>query len=1480
MFSRLQPEATFDGYKLKSVFPRGRGGEAWIAKKIESGEEFVIKLPAFDDSPGERNTQRKDIETEADFLKEMQSFAPPVVRFVDQGTLRHTFGERYPYIVLEKVAPNFEPLPSILIAVAETGQLPVLELLDIFDWVLQTLEKAHERDIVYRDVDIKHVFWDRGTEKEKFKENGRNRVRIIDWGNSIRDKSFLEDDIEQAGEMLRDMFTAMGNIPEAYFAEHYAGIFQLAERGISKEFEDIPTFRLTLETVKKSYQTQMKVWLYGLNDEFEKCSSKFAQDREPIPYFNLTTSILDRLDGGRDNWHTCYEEFLALFDKICLTSIRDAILFLSNKIVDDFRYATHQIHRSRYDDHFKFIQNVVSRLSDYEREQKTRLRQCIDYMLLTYELMHWDYESQQNNRSNKNLYNIVTESWKGFLNKPKVNVIPFELLLNDDVLPMSFEEWSYAAHAALIFFRVVDLDSQAVPQPLDCYLIDILLDNDLLNHKMHNSDVIQHILNWHNMLSDLAATGNTSIISLIPIYKQLQDNLKEYEQAYNALSIFIDSLKKAEDLTGFKIPLQFDLWHKSVLDGHQAQIANYQKQFSSLQNFYCRSSRTNWEPVTDGDQLDLWVSNYDEFLREFNLINQGKAQFYIKLLIQFQSDLETVRIAIGKENTNTAQKNSASIINILSELAPAAKSWFDTEVQLRLRNAQGDFSVIWNIPIGRQKDNWDKIKDICNKILNLDMAHFDARNDLSRYYNNLIDYVQNWEESAGPNLGSLLSIVKKLSTIDPSSYDDYKPDIQRFSASLSHCPLKTSVSSYLEQVKLLKKFTAIKTFSAAKDISDNIEPEKDLPTLTKDIRMVLLAINEVQINCEAVNSTNLKDSITVLTQRIIPIKKHLKDYEQTPIHVFIKNIEDAQLKLDETLGKLKIVVSKLEGWWDYRHIRSVNDPSNSNDPNQSKSRSNVPYEEIDVDIRRLLQELRNVTQNIGGKNKVEDWQLNYELFVRLSKKEVIDNKDYMEFLNGAKRLQSPLLEAYEKIGVKLPQREPHDVTEWLIYIAIVSCIVIPIGAIIFSFLREPVKEPTQAIVPKETNTSIEAGPSLTTVPTILTLTLPPTETVVATHSLSPTFTIEPILTLSATLIPSPIPDVIFNPQNQFGYVEILAQVYSAPSKDALVPTIIPNNTYLSVQGKFENKETLYYLVEYENSFIWVSSEEVNVNPQFAAVLPEITPTNTPIPPTPFPILEIEGERDISPELDLIFRNNYSRDPLIAGGPISLHTLQYYFARSHLRYVTEYGNSQWSIIPQHVDNINPLSHAYVPIPFHNAIHSTIFDKKPIISYRVEGGLLSNESATTNVIYGINAVLKLPHNKESDNIIVLWLIALVPEGKTPAEGVIELWISDASKVGDSIPREWITAMQPTDTKYSVANVLPKIPYGEKFLDIQSNVNISQINLGFVNKNGKIGLAVNNQLVITLDEYDFVSIEQFTCIVEPTISAYFSGIFVKAN
>lgn len=192
-------DSLFDNrYRYDYIYPRGRSGETLRAVDTASQDRpVVIKRPAPNDAPPIRAGQEVSILNERKALQRLSGH-PVLTEALGSGQFS-VGGTLHQYIVMERAQ-------GVIIAdevgeLARRGErLPILEMLIIIDLLLDLLELAHSRDIVYNDVDAKHLFWDRDN----------YRLKVIDWGNAV----FLEgdeitpqgvsrqSDIFQVGELL------------------------------------------------------------------------------------------------------------------------------------------------------------------------------------------------------------------------------------------------------------------------------------------------------------------------------------------------------------------------------------------------------------------------------------------------------------------------------------------------------------------------------------------------------------------------------------------------------------------------------------------------------------------------------------------------------------------------------------------------------------------------------------------------------------------------------------------------------------------------------------------------------------------------------------------------------------------------------------------------------------------------------------------------------------------------------------------------------------------------------------------------------------------------------------------------------------------------------------------------------------------------------------------------------------------------------
>lgn len=192
-------DSLFDNrYRYDYIYPRGRSGETLRAVDTELRDRpVVIKRPAPNDAPPIRAGQEVSILNERKALNRLAGH-PVLVELLGSGQF-FVGGVAHQYIVMERAEGMI--VADLVAELASQGErLPQLEMLVIMDSLLDLLQTAHARDIVYNDVDAKHLFWSR----EHY------HLKVIDWGNAV----FLEgdevtpqgisrqNDVQQAGEVL------------------------------------------------------------------------------------------------------------------------------------------------------------------------------------------------------------------------------------------------------------------------------------------------------------------------------------------------------------------------------------------------------------------------------------------------------------------------------------------------------------------------------------------------------------------------------------------------------------------------------------------------------------------------------------------------------------------------------------------------------------------------------------------------------------------------------------------------------------------------------------------------------------------------------------------------------------------------------------------------------------------------------------------------------------------------------------------------------------------------------------------------------------------------------------------------------------------------------------------------------------------------------------------------------------------------------
>jgi serine/threonine protein kinase len=200
-------DSLFDNrYRYDYIYPRGRSGETLRAVDTQAGDRpVVVKRPAPNDAPPIRAGQEVSILNERKALQKLAGH--PVATALLGGGQFLVGGTAQQYIVMER-GQGIVLADAVRDLAQREERFPELEMLVIVDSLLDLLLTAHSRDIVYNDVDAKHLFWERDAYK----------LKVIDWGNAV----FLEgdemtpqgisrqSDILQVGELLYFIVTGGG----------------------------------------------------------------------------------------------------------------------------------------------------------------------------------------------------------------------------------------------------------------------------------------------------------------------------------------------------------------------------------------------------------------------------------------------------------------------------------------------------------------------------------------------------------------------------------------------------------------------------------------------------------------------------------------------------------------------------------------------------------------------------------------------------------------------------------------------------------------------------------------------------------------------------------------------------------------------------------------------------------------------------------------------------------------------------------------------------------------------------------------------------------------------------------------------------------------------------------------------------------------------------------------------------------------------
>ena len=278
-------DSLFDNrYRYDYIYPRGRSGETLRAVDTQDEDRpVVIKRPAPNDAPPIRAGQEVSIVNEREALTRLAG-QPILTELLGTGQF-FVGGIPHQYIVMER-AEGLIVADEVARLAGERQRLPELEMLIIVGYVINLLQTAHDKDIVYNDVDAKHLFWNRDT----------YTLKLIDWGNAI----FLEGDevtpqgisrqtdVYQVGELLYFILSGGRRVEVPRDAdENFKLDFHEDDERVHSRLQDIIS-KAVHPNVRHRYSS-----LKAMNAELSRYRTPIERER------NVTVSrITEKLKNG------------------------------------------------------------------------------------------------------------------------------------------------------------------------------------------------------------------------------------------------------------------------------------------------------------------------------------------------------------------------------------------------------------------------------------------------------------------------------------------------------------------------------------------------------------------------------------------------------------------------------------------------------------------------------------------------------------------------------------------------------------------------------------------------------------------------------------------------------------------------------------------------------------------------------------------------------------------------------------------------------------------------------------------------------------------------------------------------------------------------------------------------------------------------------------------------------------------------------
>lgn len=582
-------------YRYDHIYPRGRSGEtlrAWDTK--DNDRLVVVKRPAPQDAPPMRAAQQVSIGNERKSLERLTGH-PILTELRGVGTFR-VGNQTHDYIVMDRA--EGEIVADLVLDLTEHGErLPTLEMLVIVDRLLDLLMLAHDQQIVYNDVDAKHLFWNR----ELY------RLKVIDWGNAVLlDEGggqgvTRQTDIYQVGELLYFIVSGGKRLDSETTADgEHTVLFGTDAVHVSASLQNVIT-RATHPNIRKRFSTisELRKQLDEIRQPLENRRDKILTDVEhEVELRNSHQELEDligelekatALDPGYPKTHQLYETVYAKTHRLEVQSNIDA----GRIYLDTANWS-----------------RAIETMLELLEEADSQIAPVIRFVIATAELL----ETRERTTPPAALSPAIEELLRG--DPQEAGVILLQAAANDDTDDHDLIAERLAAlvpavtllrpHLAKINAESDGLTNQSeITNTLDAIYTILNHHPDYLNLSalLHiYQDVGTHITQLKTLVSE-DATGNSRLLEVVGRSEQALNVIIDYLQTISHYA-YGDAARSGQALRAAKRidPLNpyFDELNDYFDEVHQA--------IKALSSF---------KPKADGSDLGTWFERVLNFLQTY-----------------------------------------------------------------------------------------------------------------------------------------------------------------------------------------------------------------------------------------------------------------------------------------------------------------------------------------------------------------------------------------------------------------------------------------------------------------------------------------------------------------------------------------------------------------------------------------------------------------------------------------------------------------------------------------------------------------------------------------------------------------------------------------------------------------------------------------------------------------------------------------------